>query len=203
MSGQRSLTILLTGALVALPGAAPANAEAVTNATDGTYVQSATSVVSASTSAAIKRRFGVFRRNKTKRDVIPTRKRKRAAALKIDSRLVYSAAKFKVYLHVRDNQVCIARVNRSSAAGTCGPLRSYLTATPPALLMLAPTTAMITAEVIIPAVDGVRSITRVNADGTRIELAVRNNIVVDTPDAGDHYEWKQPSGVTATLMDRR
>lgn len=201
MSRQGGLTILLVAALAALPGAAPARAGVIASTTEEPAA-AAVAGASASTSAAIKRQFGVFRRKKTKRDLFPARnKKKRAEAAKIDSRLVYSAAKFKVYLYIRDNKVCITRINRSSAGGTCAPLRSYLTAIPPMVFMI--DRAMEPTEVIIPAVDGVATITRVHADGTRVALAVRNNIVVDiAPPTRVHYEWRQPSGITATALKR-
>lgn len=199
MSRQRGLTTVIAAAVFASIGAAPASADVVAEAAP---VKVLTAGASSSTSAAIKRRFGVFRRKKTRRDSFPARnKKKRAEAAAIDSRLVYSAAKFKVYLYVRDNAVCIARMNSASAAGTCGSLRSYLTATPPGLIMLGASTAP--AEVIIPVVDGVSTITRVDTDGTRTALPVRNNIVVDTPTHPVHYEWRQPSGIVATALNRR
>jgi len=204
MSRRRSLTALVAGTLLGVSGTAQANADVVAHTTQSNPALVAAPGASASTSAAIKRRFGVFRRKKTRRDNFPARtKKKRAEAAAIDSRLVYSEAKFSVYLFVREGKVCIARVNRAAAGVTCAPLRDYLMAVPPALISLQPIPmATIPSDVSIPTVDGVASIERVSADGTRTRLTVRNNIVVDKPNGEAHYEWKQPSGITATVMKR-
>lgn len=206
MRRQRGLTALIAAVLVVALSSTSAGATGVAHPTANGSSQATVPGGSAATNASVKRSFAVFRRKKAPRDVMHAKsgnKKKRAAVAAANSRLVYRDAKSKVYLVARDKNVCITRVVRAGSAGFCSPISTYSTTTPPFLLMLSPVTGTPPAEVVIPIVDGVATITRVDAGGTRTALTVKNNVVVDKPHGGDHYEWRQPSGATATVMNRR
>ena len=177
--------------------AAPLAALAAIAVMPTTAGASGSAVQAGSPSPALKQSFAVFRRAQKPRDVPRTRRGdKRAQARAAGARLVNSAP--KVYFVPFGSRLCMWVKLPAAGAEGCSSLGTIRSSHPPALYLIGRDKV----TTVIPIVDGIRRVTRIDADGTRRQLPGRNNVIVDISANGGRIEWTGPTGPVSVLLPK-
>lgn len=150
----------------------------------------------AQASKSVKKYFKVFRKAKSRKDVIRLKsgsKRARARLAVANSRLVYSSSEFSVYLVQAGGEICVWQLDTGGATSGCSELAAMTAARPPVLYDVGKTRVV----TIVPMLDGVVSATRVAANGSSEQRTVRNNVFVDISAGGGTITWTRGSGAVS------